>query len=334
MTCAFAAELSWFLERTDPETAAVQVQRMDVVAGVAEFQGDSGGLGARCRSASLSPSSCSPQTSPTCRDQSRHPRVVLTSNPRVSRVNHEDRRYRRHWPDRLEDRRHSSPGRPRVVAARPKAESTPSPARASRRPMAGAQVVIDLANSPSFEDKAVLEFFETSGRNLLPVEPQRASGTMCAIHRRHRPEARQWLFPRQGRARETDRGLRHPLHHHPLDPVPGIPRRHRRFKYGWKRGQAFARQVSAHRADDVAARCRGGRSRRRETVSSRSPARNAHRSTIRRPLSEGDRDPREVVSDPEARYFGGRVRRLAGAVGRRRLGASLRRMASRSQARA
>ena len=33
--------------------------------------------------------------------------------------------------------------------------------------MAGAQVVIDLANSPSFEDKAVLEFFETSGRNLL-----------------------------------------------------------------------------------------------------------------------------------------------------------------------
>ena len=36
--------------------------------------------------------------------------------------------------------------------------------------MAGAQVVIDLANSPSFEDKAVLEFFETSGRNLLASE--------------------------------------------------------------------------------------------------------------------------------------------------------------------
>ena len=33
--------------------------------------------------------------------------------------------------------------------------------------LAGAQVVIDLANSPSFEDKAVLEFFEISGRNLL-----------------------------------------------------------------------------------------------------------------------------------------------------------------------
>src|SRR5262245_64629040 len=36
--------------------------------------------------------------------------------------------------------------------------------------MAGTQVVVDLANSPSFEDKAVLEFFETSGRNLLPAE--------------------------------------------------------------------------------------------------------------------------------------------------------------------
>src|ERR1700745_380933 len=36
--------------------------------------------------------------------------------------------------------------------------------------MAGTQVVIDLTNSPSFEDKAVLEFFETSGRNLLPAE--------------------------------------------------------------------------------------------------------------------------------------------------------------------
>jgi uncharacterized protein YbjT (DUF2867 family) len=33
-----------------------------------------------------------------------------------------------------------------------------------------AQVVVDLANSPSFEDQAVLEFFETSGRNLMAAE--------------------------------------------------------------------------------------------------------------------------------------------------------------------
>jgi uncharacterized protein YbjT (DUF2867 family) len=34
----------------------------------------------------------------------------------------------------------------------------------------GAEVVVDVANSPSFEDAAVLQFFETSGRNLLAAE--------------------------------------------------------------------------------------------------------------------------------------------------------------------
>jgi uncharacterized protein YbjT (DUF2867 family) len=36
--------------------------------------------------------------------------------------------------------------------------------------LAGAQVVVDLANSPSFEDTAVMRFFETSSRNLLAAE--------------------------------------------------------------------------------------------------------------------------------------------------------------------
>ncbi|WP_437482688.1 SDR family oxidoreductase [Sorangium sp. So ce1014] len=36
--------------------------------------------------------------------------------------------------------------------------------------LAGAEVVVDVANSPSFEDKAVLDFFEVSGRNLLTAE--------------------------------------------------------------------------------------------------------------------------------------------------------------------
>jgi uncharacterized protein YbjT (DUF2867 family)/quercetin dioxygenase-like cupin family protein len=35
---------------------------------------------------------------------------------------------------------------------------------------AGAQVVVDVANAPSWEDKAVLEFFTTSGRNILAAE--------------------------------------------------------------------------------------------------------------------------------------------------------------------
>lgn len=36
--------------------------------------------------------------------------------------------------------------------------------------MTGADIVIDLANSPSFEDQAVLDFFERSGRNLAAAE--------------------------------------------------------------------------------------------------------------------------------------------------------------------
>lgn len=36
--------------------------------------------------------------------------------------------------------------------------------------LAGAQVVVDVANSPSFEDEAVMKFFRASGRNLLSAE--------------------------------------------------------------------------------------------------------------------------------------------------------------------
>ncbi|MGE8338672.1 SDR family oxidoreductase, partial [Pseudomonas laurylsulfatiphila] len=36
--------------------------------------------------------------------------------------------------------------------------------------MDGADVVVDVANAPSWEDQAVLDFFETSSRNLLAAE--------------------------------------------------------------------------------------------------------------------------------------------------------------------
>src|SRR5437016_14311034 len=45
----------------------------------------------------------------------------------------------------------------------------------------GAQVVVDVANAPSWEDKAVLEFFETSGRNLLAAEAAAAVGHHVAL---------------------------------------------------------------------------------------------------------------------------------------------------------
>ena len=57
-----------------------------------------------------------------------------------------------------------------VVAASPKSGVNSITGEGLKEALAGAQVVIDLANSPSFEDRAVLEFFETSGRNLLAAE--------------------------------------------------------------------------------------------------------------------------------------------------------------------
>src|SRR5579871_1313786 len=57
-----------------------------------------------------------------------------------------------------------------VAAASPKGGVNTITGEGLAAALAGAQVVIDLTNSPSFEDKAVLEFFETSGRNLLAAE--------------------------------------------------------------------------------------------------------------------------------------------------------------------
>src|SRR5438128_7123380 len=45
----------------------------------------------------------------------------------------------------------------------------------------GAQVVVDVANAPSWEDKVVLEFFETSGRNLLAAEAAAGVGYHVAL---------------------------------------------------------------------------------------------------------------------------------------------------------
>ena len=57
-----------------------------------------------------------------------------------------------------------------VVAASPQSGVDTITSEGLSQAMTGTQVAIDLANSPSFEDKAVLEFFETSGRNLLAAE--------------------------------------------------------------------------------------------------------------------------------------------------------------------
>jgi uncharacterized protein YbjT (DUF2867 family) len=57
-----------------------------------------------------------------------------------------------------------------VVAASPSTGVNTLTGDGLAEALTGAEVVVDVANSPSFEDKAVVEFFETSGRNLLAAE--------------------------------------------------------------------------------------------------------------------------------------------------------------------
>ena len=57
-----------------------------------------------------------------------------------------------------------------VVAASPSTGVNTITGEGLAQALVDAQVVVDVANAPSWEDKAVLEFFETSGRNLLAAE--------------------------------------------------------------------------------------------------------------------------------------------------------------------
>jgi uncharacterized protein YbjT (DUF2867 family) len=68
-----------------------------------------------------------------------------------------------------------------VVAASPNSGVNTITGEGLADALVGAQVVVDVANSPSFEDKAVLEFFETSGRNLLAAEAAAGVGHHLAL---------------------------------------------------------------------------------------------------------------------------------------------------------
>ncbi|MDT3375745.1 SDR family oxidoreductase [Labrys neptuniae] len=68
-----------------------------------------------------------------------------------------------------------------VIAASPNTGVNTLTGEGLAEALEGAQVVIDLANSPSFEDKAVLDFFETSGRNLIAAEKAAGVGHHIAL---------------------------------------------------------------------------------------------------------------------------------------------------------
>src|SRR2546421_3404096 len=68
-----------------------------------------------------------------------------------------------------------------VVAASPSSGVNTVTGEGLAQALVGAQVVVDVANAPSWEDKAVLAFFEASGRNLLAGEAAAAVGHHVAL---------------------------------------------------------------------------------------------------------------------------------------------------------
>ena len=56
--------------------------------------------------------------------------------------------------------------------------------------LAGAQVVVDVSNSPSFDDAAVLKFFETSSTNRGGGATRRRATPCHSVDRRHGSRSR------------------------------------------------------------------------------------------------------------------------------------------------
>jgi uncharacterized protein YbjT (DUF2867 family) len=196
-----------------------------------------------------------------------------------------------------------------VVVASPKHGVNTITGEGLKEAMAGAQVVIDLSNPPSFDRKAVLGFFETSGRNLLAAEA--AAGILHHV-----------TLSIVGTDRVPDQGyFRAKVAQEKLIEVSGIP-------YTIIRSTQFLEFLGSIAdastdgsvvrlapslfqpiaADDVAAIVAevALANPRNGIVEIAGPERAPFNEIVARYL-EAVGDPRKVVKDPEARYFDGRL---------------------------
>ena len=209
-----------------------------------------------------------------------------------------------------------------VIAASPQSGVNTITGEGLKEAMVDTKVVIDLANSPSFEDRAVLEFFETSGRHLLAAES-------AATVRHH------VALSIVGTDRSDNGYFRAKVAQEKLIEASGIP-------YTIIRATQFLEFLGAIAAssadgnmvrlspglfqpiaaDDVAAIVADVAlaAPRNGIVEIAGPERAPFNEFVARYLKAVG-DPREVVCDPEARYFGGRVEeRSLVPLGEARLG--------------
>jgi uncharacterized protein YbjT (DUF2867 family) len=210
-----------------------------------------------------------------------------------------------------------------VVPASPNTGVNTITGEGLKEAMTGTQVVIDLANSPSFEAKAVLDFFQTAGRNLLGAEA--AAGVRHHV-----------ALSIVGTDRTPENGyFRAKVAQEKLIEASGIPytiirsTQFLEFLRGIADEGAKGNTVRLSpglfqpiAADDVAAIVADVAlaAPRNSIVEIAGPERAPFNEIVARYLKAVG-DPREVVPDPEARYFGGRVEeRSLVPLGEARLG--------------
>jgi len=209
-----------------------------------------------------------------------------------------------------------------VIAAAPNTGVNTITGEGLKAALTGTQVVIDLANSPSFEDKAVLEFFETSGRNLLGAET--AAGVTHHV-----------ALSIVGIDRSDNGYFRAKVAQEKLIVASGVPytiirsTQFMEFLRGIADSGAEGNKVRIATgmfqpiaADDVAASVADVAiaAPRNGIVEIAGPERAPFNEIVARYLKAVG-DPREVVRDPGARYFGGVVEeRSLVPLGEARLG--------------
>lgn len=211
-----------------------------------------------------------------------------------------------------------------VVAAAPNTGINTITGEGLKEAMEDTQMVIDLSNSPSFEDKAVLEFFQTSGRNLLAAE---AAARSVKHH---------VALSIVGTDRTPENGyFRAKVAQEKLIETSGIPytiirsTQFMEFLGGIADEGTLGKTVRISpglfqpiAAEDVAPIVADVALQppRNGIVEIAGPERGPFSEIVARYLKAVG-DPREVVPDPEARYFGGLVReRSLVPLGKARLG--------------
>jgi uncharacterized protein YbjT (DUF2867 family) len=196
-----------------------------------------------------------------------------------------------------------------ALAASPSTGVDATTGRGLAEALARAEVVVDVSNAPSFEDAAVLAFFEQSGRHCAHAERE------ASVHHHV-------ALSVVGTDRLPDSGyLRAKLAQERLINTSGIPytiiRATQFFEFlgaiaaaGTEDNRVRLSNASFQpiAADDVAKAVADAAlgSPVNETIEIAGPERLPLSELVARYL-KATNDPREVVSDPQARYFGARL---------------------------